>query len=497
MTGRLRQTIGRRSRRILSGRLRHVVLPSAICLLPSLSACAYYNGVYNAKAELAAGERLARQGREAEAGSRYAAAAAKAETVLVRHPRTRWRPQALAIAARASALSGDCASARPRLVEALALEAGRSERDLLRVAESVCEVRDARPMAALAILEPLAERGQPALRPVAALWAARAAIAMGDADRARRVLGALDAGAAQWELAQASLGAHQFAAAESLLALRASRGDVRPELAPMLRTLWLAGQREAVERLVARYHAAGTRASDKLALHMLAADLQIEVGHDAVARAHLLAARRLAVDSVADAEAVARLTLLSLAPLSRLEDVSAAVRRGSVQGRASMIQRRLDDNLLLAELLAARADPSGASVYLAAEVARDSLRAPRLAYQLFRRIDQTLQGAVMAPRGLFAAAILEPDSATALHARLRERYPRSPWALALDGGSPGDHPAWEVSEATLRVAWKDVALQFADSLTRLRTPVPLGANKRTVRPVKKPAAKSPAQGAIP
>ncbi len=462
------------------------------------TACAYYNGVYNAKTELGAGDRLARQGREAEAGSRYAAAAAKAESVLVRYPRTRWRSQALSIVARASALSGDCTAARPRLGEALALPAANpTERDQLLVAQGVCEVRDARPLAALAILEPLAERGQPAVRPLAALWAARAAIALGDADRARRVLGALDAGAAQWELAQASLGAHEYAAAESLLTLRAARGDARPELAPMLRTLWLAGQRDAVERLVARYHAAGTRAGSKLELHMLAADLQMEAGLDAAARAHLLAARRLAVDSIVDAEAVARLTRLSLAPLSRLEDVSAAVRRGAALGRGSTIQRRLDDNLLLLELLAGRADPSGASIYLAAEVARDSLRAPRLAYQLFRRIDQTLQGAVLAPRGLLSAAILEPDSAPALHARLRERYPRSPWAQALDGGSPADFPAWEVSEATLRVAWKDVALQFADSLTRLRTPVVPGSPKRTVRPVKKPATKVPAQGAIP
>lgn len=98
---------------------------------------------------------------------------------------------------------------------------------------------------------------------------------------------------------------------------------------------------------------------------------------------------------------------------------------------------------------------------------------------------------------VMAGAYLEPGSAPVRDARLRERYPRSPWALALDGRSPGDFPASAASEATLRVAWKDVALQFADSLTRLRTPVVPGANTRTVRPVKKPAAKSPAQGAIP
>jgi len=478
--------------------LRRVLLPSTVCLLPSLTACAYYNGLYNAKAELAAGDALARAGREGEATGRYAVAAAKAETVLVRHPRTRWRPEAISVAARAAAFGGECAVARPRIAEALTLSVkDAAARELLLVAQGVCQVREARPLLALETLEPLAARGQREVRPVAALWAARAAIALGETDRARAVLGSLDAGAAQWELAQASLAARQFAVAESLLTLRAARGDVRPDLAGMLRTFWVAGEHGAVERIVGRLQAAGARAGELLALHMLVADLQIADGRDSLARGHLLAARRLAMDSVTDAEAAARLTLLSLAPLSRLEDVAAAVRRGTPTGRPSLLQRRLDENLLLTEMLASPTDPSGASLYLAAEVARDSLRAPRLAGQLFRRIDQSLQGALMAPRALLSAAVLDPDSAPVLRARLRERYPRSPWALALDGASPADLPAWEVSEQTLRVAWNDVALQFADSLARLRSPAVAGAAKRAVRPVRRPAPKAPAPRATP
>jgi len=479
-------------------RLPSLAALAALAALAPLSACAYYNGVYNATVELKAADRLSARGREAEAASRYGTAAVKAESVLVRFPRTRWRAQALAIAARGFALSGDCVAARPRLTEALAMSpVDAATHDLLAVAQGACDVRDAHPAAALERLEALAAHGERAARGPAAVWAARAAIALGDIDRARRILDAIDAGAAQWELAQASLASHQYAVAESLLALRAARGDVRPDLTPMLRTLWLADRRDAIERLVARYQGAATRASDKLALHMLVADLQIDAGLDAFARAHLLAARKLAVDSMADAEAVARLTLIALSPLSRLEDVAAVVRRGAPQGRSSLVQRRLDDNLLLLELLAHRTDPSGASLYLAAEVARDSLRAARLAVQLFRRIDTQWQGAILAPRGLFAAAALDADSAAAWQARLRERYPRSPWALALDGGSPGDLPAFEASEATLRVAWTNVALQFADSLKRLRAPAVPGTKARPVRPIKKPAAKSPAQGAIP
>ncbi len=472
--------------------LRRIFLASSVALLPSLTGCAYYNGIYNARTEARAADRLSRAGRESEAAGRYAVAAAKAESVLVRYPKTRWRADALVVAARSLAFSNDCAAARPRLVEALALPALTPDvREPLLVARAACDVRDAHPLRALETLEPLAVAGLPAVRPTAALWAARAAIALGDADRARRVLGSVDAGAAQWELAQASLAGHRWAVAESLLTLRAARGDVRPDLAPMLRTLWLAGERDGVERLVTRWGASGARASDRLALHMVAADLQMDARLDALARAHLLAARRLAADTASDAEASARLTLLSLAPLWRLEDVSAAVRRGATQSRGSALQRRLEDNLLLVEMLSRRNDASGASLYLAAEIARDSLRADRLAVQLFKRIDQAVQGAVLAPAGLFTAAMLDADSAASLHARLRDRYPRSPWALALEGGNPGDLPAYDAAEARLRTTWTDVAVQFADSLRRAREPNAPTAPKRLARPAAKPRVTVP------
>lgn len=493
-----RADLGGHRRASLARRLRWSLPTAAVGLLPLLSACAYFNGIYNARVELRAGDRLASRGREGEAEVRYSAAAAKAETVLVRHPRSKWRSQALVLAGRAAAHAGDCSAARPRLAAAIRLpSADAAMRDMLTLAVGVCEVREAHPAAALTLLEPLAVSGSPRVRQPAALWAARAAIALGDADRAKAVLGRIDAGAAQWELAQASVAAHQYAAAESLLALRAARGDARPDLAPMLRTLWLAGLRDAVERLVTLYDAAGTSAVDRLALHILTAELQVDAALDDSARVHLLTVRRLAVDSTVDAEAAARLTLLALAPLTRLEDAGAAVRRGSAQAKGAALQRRLEDNLQLVERLAGRSDPSGASLFLAAEVARDSLRARRLAFQLFRRIDQTTQGAVLAPRALSAAASLDADSAPALRARLRERYPRSPWAQALDGASPSEFPAWEASESALRTAWTEVALQFADSLARQRNTGSTNTRKTPARPVKKPAPKKPTKGAIP
>ena len=51
-----------------------------------LGACAYFNGIYNAKEALEEGERELRQGREAQAAGSFAVASAKAESVLARYP---------------------------------------------------------------------------------------------------------------------------------------------------------------------------------------------------------------------------------------------------------------------------------------------------------------------------------------------------------------------------------------------------------------------------
>ena len=131
---------------------------SVLALLFALTGCAYYNGLYNAKAETRAGDRLSRQGREAEATSRYATAAATAETVLVRYPKSRWRPQALALAGRTLALAGDCALARPRLREALALPVLDAEvREHLLVAQLRTADADAS-TGALKVLKRLVQR---------------------------------------------------------------------------------------------------------------------------------------------------------------------------------------------------------------------------------------------------------------------------------------------------------------------------------------------------
>ena len=80
--------------------------------LPLAAGCAYYNGLYNTKALAARAERAERDGRTFDAQSLWGQVAVKADTVLARHPRSKWVPTARYSKAKGLAGAGECAAAR-------------------------------------------------------------------------------------------------------------------------------------------------------------------------------------------------------------------------------------------------------------------------------------------------------------------------------------------------------------------------------------------------
>jgi len=470
---------------------------AALALGALLGGCAYFNGVYNAREAERAANRLLRAGREGEASGSFATAAAKAETVLARHPKSRWRDDALYLAGRGHAYSGRCEQAQPRLEEYLSLTAiARSRRDRATLALAYCSYQRGRFGEAIALADPLTTRqGDRELREQASLAAARAAIRLGRTNDAQRYLGAVDAASAQWELATASVAAAEYARAESLLVLRAAQGDYRDELHPALRALWEGGRRDGVERIVARYQRAGGAAHDKAALYLLAADLYMAAGHDSAARAHLVAVPRVSTDTLLRKRAAARITVLNVAELGALPLVEAAIVRGTETARGMPEQMRLEDNLWFIKLLEARRDVTGAALFLAAEVARDSLRSRALAHTLFKRIESELPNSLLAPKALLAACELQPDSADAYRARLRENYGTSPFRLLLDGGDPSASFAYRQSDEVLRREWAAASRALKDTIIARRPPPGGAADTSATAANGTPAAGPP--GAAP
>lgn len=436
------------------------------------SGCVYYNGVYNAQAEARRADATLRRDDDGQATTRFQRSAAIAETVLVRHPKSKWRSRALYIAARSGAMAAQCERAMPRL---LALLAGASlnanERDRSRLALASCEVRVGRSADARPRLDSMFWSADREFARQARIWAARAALSMGDRDAVPTYLGDLDAGVLQWELINASMSAREFTRVESLLVQRARIGDYREDVTRALREMLADGRVDAAERIVAQYDAARVRDDSRARMHYALGDMHARVGLDSMARRHLYAARTLSQrDTVTARDANARLALLDLTRVASVRELDTLVaRQDSVVWRTNYA-RQVADRVLMFRLLTARGDAESASLYLAAEIARDSLRAPRLARALFLRIPRESPSSPLVPSAWYAAALLQPDSAAAWQRRVLVDFSSSSVAARLRGEDPTNRPDFVSTPELLRVQWTDALGIWSDSVRKLRLP---------------------------
>ncbi len=442
-----------------------------LALLLACSGCAYFNGIYNARQAEKRGDKAARTGHGSEAQGYYGTAALKAETVLVRYGKGRWRSDALYLAGRGWALAGDCAKGVSRLESYLTLDAQpRDRRDRAALALGGCLTQQGHYSSARQVLVPLLGARDHRVASEAALWAARSAIALGETDTALAYLRRADASAAEWELAAAYLSQQRYAPAESLLARRARSGDDAGNPAELFGEFWRAGRSNSVERLMGLYDASRLSALSRARLHVLVGDLWVGEHADSLARGHYALAQRLARDSTIGRDAGARLTLTSLGALESLVDVENAIRANRERNSLTPAQQHLEDELLLVKMLEDRTDFTGAALFLAGEVARDSLRAYALAHTLFKRVASSYPRGIIAPKALLAAAAVRPESAETYQRRLIEVFPTSPYAALLTRGDSASLERYAQADNLLMQMWTVTTPCYADSLRKLHPP---------------------------
>ena len=391
-----------------------------------LSSCAYFNAVYDAKSAARAGERAMRAGEDYTAASSFRRSAAIAETVLFRHPKSRWRAEALYLAGRGFAFSGECAPGLRRLAEYLALPNEPTDRrERAEVARGSCLYNANQLLPAQEVLEPLLASKDDGVRRDAALWGGRVALAMGNADRAQALLSTVSGTAGVWEFLTAAIARNDLATAESLLVSRARAGDWRSDIPRYVRTLWSAGRSAPALSIVDLYGRSGAPITERVALHFLASDLAAGAGDTAQSRRQVISAQRIGVAATVDAEARARLLALRIRELDQLADVEAAIARDTARTRGTTIVPRLRDHVTRMKLFLGGLNVGGVGVYQAAEIARDSLRAYRLAHAMFLSIERDFSDGSLAARALLSARTVFPESTATYEARVLERWPRS------------------------------------------------------------------------
>jgi len=107
----------------------------------SLTGCAYYNGLWSANQLAHDARKYEERGMVAEARLSWGRAAAKAETVLVHHPRSRWSDEALVLRGEGLARSGTCDAAIAPLNRAIAVVTDDGLRERASLAAALCAVK--------------------------------------------------------------------------------------------------------------------------------------------------------------------------------------------------------------------------------------------------------------------------------------------------------------------------------------------------------------------
>ena len=424
----------------------------ALISLTVAGACAYYNGLYNARGLVRRAESAARDGRDSAAIAAWREAAAKADTVIARYPRSRWADDALLVSGTAAALSGDCAHGLARLVQWQSHPSANVRQDArASIARGACLVRQGEGARALDTLASFVRHRDPTLAQLAAPWAARAALATGRADSAAdfaRIAGsdALDA-----ELAIAALASGHADVAARILRQRATEWR---SLAPISASLEALAQshRARADSIVDLAQRGRASRLDRARLSIAAGAWSERADDTPRARQRYERALEMMGDTAVIADVTMRLALLDVRSAATIDDARSLVDAARTRGPANAGLASVDTALRLAAQLSEAIDSSGASRFLAAEVARDRVGARPLARALFVGVARDHPNSPLAPKALLAAAELSPDSAGVWRSMVRVKYGTSPYAQLLDGKNVS-RDSFEAEERLLQQAW--------------------------------------------
>ena len=405
--------------------------------------CAYFNGMYYANRYTRLAEASERAGRTSEARDRWVQAWMHAESLLARHPRSRWAPDAQLVRGRAlfhleaysDAVTALEAAARDEASSARRLEA----LGLIGHAYVALRMYDD----ALPALDSATAAPQPAVRDQAFLDRGRLQVARDRPDLARADLARSGDPRAPFALAQVDLQLGDTAAAGALYdSLAGVKEYPDEEWRAGLDSLAAAGATEHADRLAERLVARPGLSPGAMARLMLddatrrlaAADTEgatVEFGRVvAVAR-----------DSLAGQTAAVTLCRLRIAAAT--DDSALARERTALEllGRAGGATARdtRETLRLIARLDTLAAAPVAPDAFwlLRAELLRDSLHAGRLAAAAFAHMADAFPASPWTPKGLVAALAAGYPAADSLRAVLTQRYASSPYVVAALGGGGG------------------------------------------------------------
>ena len=431
--------------------------PVPLCLgALLLSGCAYFNGMYNANRYQAQAEASERAGRLGEARERWQQAALHAESLTARHPNSRWVEDALLVRGRA-VVHLERWSEAVTVLEAAVQRANnadqRSEaRELLGRANlamnRLTEAREA--------LDSAVASERPATRAAALLDRGRLWLALQQPESAAADFRQSAHPHARYDLARALLLLGDTTAGALYDSLVTAGPYAEADWRPALDSLAAAGSSahasELVDRLVARRDVTAGQSGRLLLDDAMRRLARLDT---AGAAGRLDLAEAASRDSAEASIAAVRRVRLAIAAAASDSDLAAQRERLQVLaqqgGEAARDAQSLLRQLGQVDRLAEAPTTPDAFWFLRAEVLRDTLHAARLAAEEYAQMASRFPDSPWTPKALVAAIAAGHPAGDSLRGLLLERYARSPYAIAVAGGSGAD-TAYTVLEDSLRRA---------------------------------------------
>jgi tetratricopeptide (TPR) repeat protein len=450
--------------------------PIFAILAALLAGCVYYNGMYNTNRLARSARKAEREGRPYEAQSLWGQVITRAESVEVRHPRSKYAPQAAVLRGLAMSRLGQCEAAIAPLNQASLLPRGDLA-DEAALALGRCQLQMGDPASADLAFAALLESRDKSIRTEARYQHGRALRMTGHFDEAVAIFRSDSGRRVADELLIALAGAGQEAAADSLaVALLASNDTLRKwdSLVVAIGRVNPTAAGKLVDRLGSH---AGT--SPAIVSRRLYEDgLRLEAVDSARAMARYREAIRVGPRTEGGDRASFRIARQDIAGASSVEALGAAADTlRALQAHSPTVAGEATQLLGAVVRVRAASDSGGPEypqgdlrLFLAGEVARDSLKARTVASELFRRIVDQWSDSPYAPKALLAAQLLDSTFADSAQVLFTGRYYDSPYMAMIRGDSAD---GYRVLEDSLQA--------FAAKLPAGRAPPP-GVRRRPGQP---------------
>jgi hypothetical protein len=426
------------------------LLPGGLALL-LLGGCVYYNGMYNTKRLAGSARSAERDGRTFEATNLWGQVVTRADSLVTRHPDSKYVDEALMLKGTALARLGQCPNAVGLLSRVGQVRASEDavEDAYLSLARCQLELGDAG-AAEIAVGHALQSR-EPERRREARLVHARALRLTGRAREAAAVLDSLtgDRVADERLLTFAAAGRRDDAIriADSLLA-RPDSGRVWDSLVAQVGRADPVTASHIVDRMVER---PGTPLPSQTRW-LIEDGERLQSVDTARASARLAQAAQIGANTPAGISAGVVLVRKRVASAGTVADLAQPIKildslaeLSGQTGEAGQLQALLHRIRESADSSAARAAMADMRLFLAAEIARDTLTAPRLAGSLFRQVAEDWPDSPYAPKALLALGMVDSAWADSAHALLAGRYAASPYVAYVQGTPLPEYQALEDS----------------------------------------------------